>query len=84
MSKMQKILGELTRLYGAAHAFLEEPTVEGYENLIAAVKDAAPKGMEFKPVHIKILLQDLASCGCDDPLEDMDGDVCLTCHRLIR
>jgi hypothetical protein len=81
---LENRLSELTRLYGAAHAFLEDASPEGYENLIDAVKAATPEGMEFQPVHIKVLLQDLASCGCDDPEEDMSGDVCLRCHRLIR
>jgi hypothetical protein len=75
---------ELTRLYGAAHAFLEEPSPEGWENLIDAVKNATPEGMEFQPKHIKIMLVDLASCNCDDPMEDMDGDTCLHCYRIIR
>lgn len=82
--QLKNRLSELTSLYGAAHAFLEDPSQEGYENLIDRVKASTPQGMDFQPVRIKILLQDLSSCNCDDPLEDMDGDVCLSCHRLIR
>ena len=77
-------LSELTRLYGAAHAFLEEPSPEGYDNLIEVVKAATPDGMGFEPKSIKFFLQDFASCNCDDPMEDMDGDTCLQCHRIIR
>jgi hypothetical protein len=81
---LENRLGELTRLYGATHAFLEEPSPEGWENLIDAVKQATPDSMEFQPKHIKIMLVDLASCNCDDPMEDIDGDVCLSCYRIIR